>query len=57
VGGIPALIQFAGATPGTVGLIQVNFVVPPTVATGDQPVVVIVDGYPSTPVTLTVTAP
>ncbi len=57
VGGIPALVQFAGATPGTVGLIQVNFVVPSAVAAGDQPVVVIVDGYPSTPATLTVTAP
>ena len=34
VGGTPALIQFAGLTPGAVGLAQVNFIVPPTVARG-----------------------
>ena len=34
VGGIPALIQFAGASPGVVGLIQLNLVVPSTVAHG-----------------------
>jgi uncharacterized protein (TIGR03437 family) len=57
VGGVPALIQFAGLTVGVVGLTQVNFVVPPTVAAGVQPVVVTAGGYPSAPVNLTVTAP
>jgi len=57
VGGVPALIQFAGSTIGVVGLIQVNFVVPPNVAAGVQPVVVTAGGYPSAPANLTVTAP
>ncbi len=57
VGGSPALVQFAGATAGVVGLIQVNFVVPPTVNAGVQSVVAIVGGYPSAPANLTVTAP
>ena len=57
VGGVPALIQFAGSTVGVVGLTQVNFVVPPTVAAGVQPVVVTAGGYPSSPANLTVTTP
>jgi uncharacterized protein (TIGR03437 family) len=57
VGGIPALIQFAGSTVGVVGLTQVNFVVPPSVAAGVQPVVVTAGGYASAAANLTVTAP
>ncbi len=56
VGGVPALIQFEGVTPGTIGLIQVNFVVPATVAAGVQPVVITAGGYPSAAANLTVTA-
>jgi len=56
VGGTPALLQFAGLTPGVVGLAQVNFIVPPTVATGTQPVVVTVNGVASAPANITVTA-
>jgi uncharacterized protein (TIGR03437 family) len=55
VGGAPALVQFAGATPGVVGLVQVNFVVPETVDAGVQPVVIMVDGTPSIAANLTVT--
>ena len=57
VGGVPALIQFAGSTVGVVGLTQINFLVPPTVAAGVQPVVVTAGGYPSSPANLTVTTP
>ncbi len=57
VGGVPAPVQFAGATPDVVGLIQVNFVVPTTVAAGVQPVVITVGGYPGVSANLTVTAP
>jgi len=57
VGGVPALIQFEGMTPGTIGLIQVNFVVPTTVDPGVQPVVITAGGYPSAAANLTVTAP
>jgi uncharacterized protein (TIGR03437 family) len=56
VGGVPALIQFEGMTPGTIGLIQVNFVVPTTVAAGVQPVVITAGGYPSVAANLTVTS-
>ena len=45
----------SGATPGVVGLIQVNFIVPETVDAGVQPVVITVDGAPSIAANLTVT--
>ena len=57
VGGTPALIQFAGLTPGLVGLTQVNFIVPPTVAPGVQSVVATVNGVASPPAPITVTVP
>jgi uncharacterized protein (TIGR03437 family) len=57
VGGLPALIQFAGTSAGIVGLTQVNFVVPATVAAGVQPVVVTVGGAASQAANLMVTAP
>jgi uncharacterized protein (TIGR03437 family) len=55
VGGVPALVQFAGATPGVVGLIQVNFIVPRDVDAGVQPVVITVDSAPAMAANLTVT--
>jgi uncharacterized protein (TIGR03437 family) len=55
VGGVPALVQFAGATPGVVGLIQVNFIVPKDVEAGVQPVVITVDAAPAIVAKLTVT--
>jgi adhesin/invasin len=46
VGGANATVQFAGMTPGFVGLSQINFVVP-KVASGSQPVVVTQGGQTS----------
>ena len=40
VGGQPAQVQFAGLTPGGVGLHQINFVVPAGVGPGDLEVVI-----------------
>ena len=55
IGGIEAQVQFAGLTPGSVGLYQVNAVVPPGVALGDAvPVVVSVGEQRSPAVTIAV---
>jgi uncharacterized protein (TIGR03437 family) len=56
VGGEPALLQFAGLTPGTLGTMQVNFYVPANAKPGPQPVVVTVGGVASPPLNLTVKA-
>lgn len=56
IGGIPALIQFAGTPPGVVGLTQVNFWVPPTMDAGNTQIVVTSNGVSSAPATLNVTA-
>ncbi len=56
VGGVPAFLEFVGITPGVVGLTQVNFMVPASVAPGVQPVVVTVNGVSSPPVNITVLA-
>jgi uncharacterized protein (TIGR03437 family) len=43
VGGVPATVQYAGSAPGLVyGVMQVNVLIPATVASGAQPVVVTV---------------
>jgi uncharacterized protein (TIGR03437 family) len=48
VGGLPAPVAFAGLTPGSAGLYQVNVSVPAGVQPGDQiPVSVSVDGKSS----------
>ena len=57
VGGLPAVVSFAGITSGLVGESQVNFTIPPGVSPGPQPVVVTVGGVPSPPATLTVNPP
>ncbi len=54
VGGTPALVQFAGLGPGTLGTMQVNFYVPANTPPGAQPVVVTVNNVASPPVNLTV---
>jgi len=55
VGGQPATVTFAGLTPGTVGLYQVDAVVPSGVPPGDGvPVVVSVSGQASLPATIAV---
>ncbi len=54
VGGLPAVVTFAGLQSGTAGLMQVNFTIPANVTPGVQPVVVSVGGVPSAPATVTV---
>ena len=44
VGGVSAPIVFEGIPPGLVGVVQINFQVPQSVAAGVQPVVVAVGG-------------
>jgi hypothetical protein len=47
VGGKAAVVSYIGLTPGSIGLYQVNFVVPATVAAGDRQLVINVAGYGS----------
>jgi len=54
VGGVPALLQFAGLLPAALGTTQVNFYVPASLTAGSQPVVVTVGGSASLPVNVTV---
>lgn len=55
IGGKQAAVQFAGLTPGLVGLYQVNAVVPADAAAGGAvPVVVTTGGVSSPPVTMAV---
>jgi uncharacterized protein (TIGR03437 family) len=43
IGGVNAPVQYAGSAPGLVyGVMQVNALVPSTVASGNQPIVVTV---------------
>ena len=55
VGGTAATIQFVGIPAGLVGVTQINYVVPASVAAGAQAVIVTVGGVASTAATLTVT--
>lgn len=54
VGGVPATIQFIGITAGLSGVVQINFVVPDSIPTGTQPVVVTVGGAASPAAALSV---
>jgi uncharacterized protein (TIGR03437 family) len=56
VGGVQAFIQFVGLAPGRIGTTQINFIVPPTLLLGSQPVVVTIGGVPSPPATINVVA-
>ncbi len=57
IGGLNALVQFAGLAPGFVGLFQVNLQVPDIIA-GDQGVIVNVGSYSNAlPAPITVAAP
>jgi uncharacterized protein (TIGR03437 family) len=55
VGGTPATVQFIGITPGLAGVVQVNFVVPTSIGTGIQPVVVSLGGVSSPSAVITIT--
>lgn len=55
VGGVPATIQFIGITAGLSGVVQINFIVPESISTGNQPVVVTVGGVASPAAILSVT--
>ena len=56
VGGVPALLQFAGLASNNIGTTQVNFYVPASLS-GVQPVVVTVGGASSPPVNVTAVIP
>jgi minor extracellular serine protease Vpr len=51
IGGQPASVQFSGLTPGSVGLYQVNAVIPTGLGSGAQPVTISVAGATSKSVT------
>lgn len=53
IGGTAASVKFIGLTPGNVGLAQADLQVP-NVATGDQPVVITLNGVATRPVQMTV---
>ena len=48
LGGMPAVISYIGLSPQSAGLYQVNFTVPVGLATGNQPLVLTVDGVTTT---------
>lgn len=54
IGGLQAEILFVGIPPGLVGVTQINFKVPDSAPSGDQPVVVTVGGRQSQAARLTV---
>jgi uncharacterized protein (TIGR03437 family) len=55
IGGVPADIQFFGLTPGSIGLAQINLVIPFAVVSGDAiPVVLQVGGRKSNSATIAI---
>ncbi|MGA3188696.1 MAG: protease pro-enzyme activation domain-containing protein [Bryobacteraceae bacterium] len=54
VGGVPAFLEFVGITPGLIGVTQMNILVPSSVPTGNQPLVVTVGAVSSAPVNVVV---
>jgi uncharacterized protein (TIGR03437 family) len=52
VGSVAAAVDFSGLAPAFVGLYQVNIVVPPGAAAGQQPLVLTSNGVASNPVTV-----
>jgi len=54
IGGVSAPVQFAGLTPGLVGVYQVNAVVPSVPAGNKVPVVMVAAGQQSQPVTIAI---
>jgi len=56
IGGVPAIIEFAGIPTALVGVMQINLRVPTTAPLGTEAVVVTIGGAASAPATITVTA-
>jgi len=54
IGGVSAQVLFSGLTPGTIGLYQVNVVVPSGAATGSLPLVISMNGVNSKPFNVTI---
>ncbi|MBI3693435.1 MAG: hypothetical protein HY238_01150 [Acidobacteria bacterium] len=54
IGGVPARVEFLGATPGFVALSQANITVPESAPTGDQPLVIDVAGHTSNRAVITI---
>jgi uncharacterized protein (TIGR03437 family) len=54
VGGVPVFVQFAAVGKGLIGTGQINILLPQTVPTGDQPVVVTMNGVSSPAATVNV---
>jgi minor extracellular serine protease Vpr len=54
IGGSTARVDFSGLTPGSIGLYQINAVVPADAPTGTQQLVVSIGGVDAKPVSLTV---
>lgn len=54
IGGVEARIQFAGLTPGTVGVLQLNVEPAFGTPTGEQPVVVTIGGFSSQTATIAI---
>lgn len=54
IGGTQAFLDFVGIVPGVIGLTQVNFIVPSSIAAGVQPVVVTVNGVSSPSANITI---
>jgi uncharacterized protein (TIGR03437 family) len=58
IGGVAGTVQFAGLTPGAIGLYQINVQLPGNVPTGDSvPVSVSIGGASSDTVTIAIAAP
>jgi uncharacterized protein (TIGR03437 family) len=47
LGGKPVAVSYAGLSPDSAGLYQINFTVPSGLAAGNQPLVLTVDGISS----------
>jgi uncharacterized protein (TIGR03437 family) len=54
VGGVPVTPVYIGVPSWSVGVVQINFTIPASVAVGPQPVVVTIGGAPSNAATFTV---
>ncbi|MEO8597802.1 MAG: IPT/TIG domain-containing protein [Candidatus Solibacter sp.] len=54
IGGQPATVPFKGLAPGFVGLLQMNIVVPATLAPGTYPLRITIDGQPANSATIAI---